>query len=77
MNKVKISLFALAAIFAVSCVQDPVMDESANDAVVSVSKKIINTPEHAAKGELVLFVSEEAAEAWTAAESVLLNIKRE
>ena len=45
------------------------MDESANDAVVSVSKKIINTPEHAAKGELVLFVSEEAAEAWTAAES--------
>lgn len=46
------------------------MDESANDAVVSVSKKIINTPEHAAKGELVLFVSEEAAEAWTAAESV-------
>ena len=45
------------------------MDESTNDAVVSVSKKIINTPEHAAKGELVLFVSEEAAEAWTAAES--------
>ena len=45
------------------------MDESTNDAVVCVSKKIVNTPEHAAKGELVLFVSEEAAEAWTAAES--------
>ncbi|MBQ5736565.1 MAG: hypothetical protein IIV52_02505 [Alistipes sp.] len=70
MNKVKFSLFALAAIFAVSCVQDPVMDESANDAVISASKKIINTSENAAKGELILFVSEEAAEAWSNAESV-------
>lgn len=46
------------------------MDESANDAVISASKKIINTSENAAKGELILFVSEEAAEAWSNAESV-------
>ena len=46
------------------------MDESANDAVISASKKIINTSENAAKGELYLFVSEEAAEAWSNAESV-------
>ena len=43
MNKVKISLFALAAIFAVSCVQDPVMEESTvATAQTNVAKKFIN-----------------------------------
>lgn len=68
MNKVKISLFALAAIFAVSCVQDPVMEESQDQTQVNVAKKIINTPEEAAKGKLVLFVSDELADVWANAE---------
>ena len=45
------------------------MEESANDAVVNVAKKFVNTSENAANGELILFVSEEAAETLTAAES--------
>lgn len=69
MNKVKISLFALAALFAVSCVQDPTMEESAqNDAQLAVAKKIINTPENAKSGELILFVDEATAESWANAE---------
>ncbi|MBO7313734.1 MAG: S8 family serine peptidase [Alistipes sp.] len=68
MNKVKISLFALAAIFAVSCVQDPVMEESQDQTQVNVAKKIINSPEEAAKGKLVLFVSDELADVWANAE---------
>ena len=68
MNKVKISLFALAAIFAVSCVQDPVMEESQDQTQVNVAKKIINSPEEAAKGKLVLFVSAELADVWANAE---------
>ena len=69
MNKVKISLFALAAIFAVSCVQDPVMEESAaNAAQTNVAKKFINSPENATAGKLILFVDEETAEAWSTSE---------
>lgn len=69
MNKVKISLFALAAIFAVSCVQDPVMEESTvATAQTNVAKKFINTAECANAGTLILFVDEETAEAWTCAE---------
>ena len=69
MNKVKISLFALAALFAVSCVQDPAMEESAqNDAQLAVAKKIINTPDNAKSGELILFVDEATAESWANAE---------
>lgn len=71
MNKVKLSLFALAAIFAVSCVEDPVMEESmADDVQVSVAKKIINTADYAIAGELVLYVDEETADLWANAESV-------
>ena len=68
MNKVKFSLFALAVIFAASCVQDPVMEESANQTQANVAKKIINSPEEAAKGKLVLYVSEELADVWSNAE---------
>ncbi|MBO7307790.1 MAG: S8 family serine peptidase [Alistipes sp.] len=69
MNKVKISLFALAAIFAVSCVQDPAMEESvAADAQLSAAKKIINTPDYANAGKLILFVDEATAETWANAE---------
>ena len=65
MNKVKFTLFALAAIFAVSCVQDPVMEESvATDAKTNIAKKIINSSNHAASGKLMLFVDEETADAW-------------
>ena len=69
MNKVKISLFALAAIFAVSCVQDPVMEEStAVTAEAAIAKKFINTAEEANAGTLILFVDEQTAEAWTSSE---------
>ena len=46
------------------------MEESANGAVLSKAEKIINTAENAAQGELILYVSEAAAEAWTSAEGV-------
>ena len=68
MNKVKTTLFALAAIFAVSCVQDPVMDESATETPVNVAKKIINTSDDAVEGKLILFVDEATADTWANAE---------
>ncbi|MBQ6612128.1 MAG: S8 family serine peptidase [Alistipes sp.] len=69
MNKVKITLFALAAIFAVSCVQDPVMEESvATDAKLSAAKKIINTSDYAQEGKLILFVDDATADIWANAE---------
>ena len=69
MNKVKFSLFALVALFAVACVQDPTMEETnATVAKSDVAKKFINTPDNAVGGELILFVNEETAEAWASAE---------
>ena len=66
MNKVKFTLFALAAIFAVSCVQDPTMEGSvATDAKLSAAKKIINTSDNANAGKLILFVDEATAEMWS------------
>ena len=69
MNKVKISLFALAALFAVSCVQDPVMENIPNETHNSVAKKIINSSESAVAGKLILYVSEETADAFMNAET--------
>jgi subtilisin family serine protease len=66
MNKVKFTLFALAAIFAVSCVQDPTMEGSvATDAKATAAKKIINTSDNANAGKLILFVDEATAEMWS------------
>ena len=44
------------------------MEESATQTQETIAKKIINSPEGAAKGELVLFVSEELANVWSNAE---------
>ena len=65
MNKVKFSLFALVAIFAASCVADPVMEGEGVAADKNPIAKIINTSEGAAVGKLILYVDEETADAWT------------
>ena len=65
MNKVKFSLFALVAMMAVSCVADPVMEKKDDVAINNPIAKIVNDPEGAAAGELILYVDEETAEAWT------------
>ena len=65
MNKVKFSLFALVAIFAASCVADPVMEGEGVVDEKNPIAKIINSSEGAAAGELILYVDEETADAWT------------
>jgi subtilisin family serine protease len=65
MSKVKFSLFALVAIFAASCVADPVMEGNSVAADKNPIAKIVNNPEGAANGKLVLYVDEETAEAWS------------
>ena len=65
MNKVKFSLFALVAIIAASCVADPL--ESVGPGAEQVAgAKIVNTSEYAAAGQLIIYVDEETAEAWSA-----------
>lgn len=65
MNKVKFSLFALVAIVAASCVADPVMDGQGVAVEKSAIAKIINSSECAEPGELILYVDEETADAWS------------
>ncbi|MBQ5828664.1 MAG: hypothetical protein IIW45_00455 [Alistipes sp.] len=61
MNKGRILLFALVALFASSCVKDLTSEPAAQSEIVA-AKKIINTSENAVAGELVLFVDEETAD---------------
>lgn len=63
MNKGRILLFALVALFASSCVKD-LTSEPAAQSEIAAAKKIINTSENAVAGELVLFVDEETADLW-------------
>ena len=63
MNKGRILLFALVALFASSCVKDLTSEPAAQSEIVA-AKKIINTSENAVAGELVLFVDEETADVW-------------
>ena len=63
MNKGRILLFALVALFASSCVKDLTSEPAAKSEIVA-AKKIINTSENAVAGELVLFVDEETADLW-------------
>ena len=63
MNKGRILLFALVALFASSCVKDLTSEPAAQSEIVA-AKKIINTSENAVAGELVLFVDEETADLW-------------
>lgn len=69
MNKGRILLFALVALFAVSCVEDPTAEPQSHG-VQSIAKKIINTSEDAVAGQLILYVNEETADSWSTAESV-------
>ena len=66
MNKVKFSLFALVAIIAAACVTDPMMEGENIAPEKNAIAKIINTPEDAVAGKLILYVDDETAEAWTA-----------
>ena len=54
MNKVKLSLFALVAMMAASCVADPVMEGEGVAADKSPIAKIINSSDDAAAGKLIL-----------------------
>ena len=65
MNKVKFSLFALVAIFAASCVADPVLEGEGVAVEKSPLAKIINSSDDAIAGELILYVDEDTADAWT------------
>ena len=65
MNKVKFSLFALVAIIAASCVADPVMEGEGVVAEKNPMAKIINSSEDAVAGELILYVDEQTADAWS------------
>ncbi len=69
MNKGRILLFALVALFASSCVKD-ITAEPEYSAVENVAKKIINTSENAAAGEIILYVDDATADAWANLESV-------
>ena len=69
MNKGRILLFALVALFASSCVKDLTTEQAVQSEIVA-TKKIINTSENAVAGELILYVDEETADLWANTESV-------
>ena len=50
---------------AASCVADPVIEGESSAAVKSPIAKIINSPDGAAPGELVIYVDEQTADAWS------------
>ena len=68
MNKGRILLFALVALFASSCVKDLTTEQAVQSEIVA-AKKIINTSENAVAGELILYVDEETADLWANTES--------
>ena len=65
MNKVKLSLFALVAIVAASCVADPIMEGQNVAADKNATTVIINSSECAVAGKLFLYVDEATADAWS------------
>ena len=62
MNKTKVFLLALAGLFAVSCATNTVDEAATVDANAMVAKKFVNTSDDAVKGELIIYVDDEAAE---------------
>lgn len=68
MNKTKVFLLALAGVFAVSCVTNPVDEPNVAQSSIAV-KKFINTPESAVKGEVILYLDNDAAMQLESAES--------
>ena len=65
MNKTKVLLAALASLFVTACVSDDVVNSQGASELATA--KMINRPESATKGILVVFVDEETAEAWSVA----------
>ena len=61
MNKVKLSLLALAAIIGASCATDTVDDRNAISQDAAIAKKFVNTSEKAVAGEIIIYVDEETA----------------
>lgn len=68
MNRTKIFLLALAGMMAVSCATDSVDERGAQAEEVAIAKKFVNTAYNAVSGELIIYVSESAAEKLQAAE---------
>lgn len=68
MNRTKIFLLALAGMMAVACATDPVDECGGEASKVAIAKKFVNTADNAAQGELIIYVSESAAEKLLAAE---------
>ena len=68
MNRTKIFLLALAGMMAVACATDPVDERGGEASKVAIAKKFVNTADNAAQGELIIYVSESAAEKLLAAE---------
>ena len=66
MIKTKFLVVATALTLGMACVQDPQMD-SVKQAEKSVEAKFVNTSEGAVNGELLLYVDEATAQAWTTA----------
>ena len=68
MNRTKLFILALAGIFAVSCATDNVDNSGSASVDAAVLKKFVNTPNHAVKGELIIYVDEATAEQLEGAE---------
>ena len=68
MNRTKIFLLALAGMMALSCATDPVDERGTQTEEVAIAKKFVNTVQNAVNGELIIYVSESAAEKLQAAE---------
>ena len=66
MIKTKFLVVATALTLGVACVQDPQMD-SVKQAEKSIEAKFVNTSEGAVNGELLLYVDDATAKAWTTA----------
>ena len=67
MTKVKFLLFAMVALFATSCVNDFVDEGAAPSEDVVSSAKLVNSSTAVVPGELIIYVSDEAAEQFAAA----------
>ena len=67
MIKTKFLVVATALILGVACVQDPDMD-SVGKHEQSVEAKFVNTPDDAAKGEIILYVDDATAKTWMSAD---------
>ena len=61
MNRTKILLLALVGMVAAACVTDPVDQPNGQAEEVATAAKLVNTSANAIGGELIIYVSEEAA----------------